>query len=93
MSEEFCIVINTSSDMVQIDYGNFQFKIDYNPLIEVEGCPGCSITERGISGCSDITEAKENIQFLLEEIEQISTELIGEMNILNGLSKIGINRL
>lgn len=61
---------------------NLQLVIIRNLLIELKKCP---TSEMMSDVCNDITEAKEINQFLLEEIENTSTEIITNMKLLDDL--------
>lgn len=77
-------VINLEGDLAFYNMliANYNFELAHirNLLIKLANCPTSEIMA---DLCKDITESKEDSQLFLEEIVDISTQLIKDMESLN----------
>lgn len=86
MSYTFNTVINLEGDLAYynmlIASYNFGIVEIRNLLIELADCP---TSDKMADLCNSITESKEDCSTLLEEIENMSMEIIDDMQSLNNL--------
>lgn len=84
MSKTFNTVMNMEGDLAYyimlISNYNFNLAQIRNLLIELETCPTSEIMTEV---CNEITEVKEDNQILIEQLKNISSQLINNMTSLN----------